>query len=202
MTKVIAYIGVIGSGKNFYAKKMAEEYKTPAFVNFSDAIREYTWTILGWKPNSEEEYELFKQSDIILDTKNCPGAMKENMDKVRFKGREFLQRLGTDVMKDRNKDIWAEVWFERAGKIAAEGKHDIIICTDCRHEVEVSAVLDMQEYYGCNVQFIFCDYKSNKYELDDHDSERFARSLIGRFVDLEDITDEMRKYRNNLWRRP
>lgn len=198
--KIIAYIGVIGSGKNFYAKKEVEKYNNPIFINFSDAIREYTWKILGWSPKDEEEYELFKKSDIILDVTNCPSDKKESMSKIRFKGREFLQRLGTDVMKERNKYIWADIWSERARDVVINRKNDAIICSDCRHEIEVSAVLSMEDL-GCDVKFIFCDYKSNKYELDAHDSERFARSLIGKFEDLQDITEYMKQYKYDAWRK-
>ena len=61
--KVKVYIGCIGSGKDFMAKK-----ETDIQLAFADALREDVWDILGWRPKTQEEYESLKSK-----SGNCLG---------------------------------------------------------------------------------------------------------------------------------
>ena len=91
--KIKVYIGVIGSGKDFMAKK-----ETDVQLSFADALREEVWEMLGWKPKTPEEYEEFKSQKWKL-----PG------DRLYyFTGRDILQRYGTDIRRKEDPDYWAK----------------------------------------------------------------------------------------------
>ena len=58
-TNIWVYIGVIGSGKDYNAKKKQEE-TGGVLESFSEGVREFTFDFLGWKPSTPEMYEKFK----------------------------------------------------------------------------------------------------------------------------------------------
>jgi len=167
MKKIIAYIGVIGAGKSFsaknYKKKLESQGKKVEIMSFADAIREMLWKLLKWEPKSNKEYDQFKKSDIKFDN-------------VSLTGRELLQRFGTDIMRDMvDKDIWLKQFIKKVNNSEA----DYILCTDCRFENEVKLLMSH------NTEFIFCNYESWRYEITDHESEKFAKKCIDKFRDQE-----------------
>lgn len=181
--KITVFMGVCGSGKNFYADKFFKTCDKPTYISFSEPIRQMTWGILNWKPKDDKEYEKFKEEYKI-------SVRTEEDKELNFiTGRKILQLIGTDVLRNMYRDdIWAEIWGENAKKIINEGKHTDIVAYDCRYENEVRKILEISEYYNCDVQFIFCDYRSERYMILEHESEKMAVSLIGKFKDQDDIT--------------
>jgi hypothetical protein len=178
-----AYIGVIGSGKNFRGEqKFAESPNDSLFVNFSDGVRHYTWKALGWKPRTMEEYDKFKQMEIaLLGTDH------------KLKGREMLQHIGTDVMRDYDPDVWAKFWDRT---ITSELQNRLIsnfISCDLRYLNEVKTIFEFEKIAKINI--IFCDYHSERYEINDHESEKLANDLRTSefFVDGQDITEYLRR---------
>lgn len=178
-----AYIGVIGSGKNFRGEqKFAESPDDSLIVNFSDGVRYYTWKALGWKPRNMEEYNKFKQMDIeLLGTGH------------KIKGREMLQNIGTNVMRDYDQNVWAKLWDITVRHELQNGVICNFIACDLRYPNEVKAIFKFERIAKINI--IFCDYHSDRYEINDHESEQLANKLrvSGLFVDGQNITENLRK---------
>ena len=59
MKEIICNVGVVGSGKDFHAKRL-KNYLNYYHINFADAIRNATWELINWKPTDNIEYERFK----------------------------------------------------------------------------------------------------------------------------------------------
>jgi len=169
--KIIAYIGVIGSGKDYQANEMKKHLeskdRTVKTIKFADALREMIWLLIGWTPKTEEEYEKFKKSTFSFF-----GG--------EFSGREILIRLGTDIMRNYDKNVWVNKMMLKINS----STEDYILITDCRFTNEVNCLID------CGAKFIFCNYKSERYELKNHSSEAFAQKCIPFFKDCEIMENE------------
>lgn len=184
---VKAFVGVIGSGKDFQSQLLINEHGYKQ-IAFADPLREMTWKLLGWKPETPEEYERFKASKLIATvgikhTAIIHGKEVEfNNPDVLFKltGREFLQNLGT-TMREIDVNFWANLWqrdvqnhLDRGGKV---------VCSDCRYPNELMYVLS----FGSKAEVVFCNYKSNRYDpTNKHASEKMAQRLIS--TGLADLT--------------
>jgi hypothetical protein len=176
MAKIVCTIGVIGGGKDFTAKqfiKDAEAFnQNMIHLNFADELREMAWDILGWRPLTDNDYETFKQSSLITDEKHRCAT------NINFTGRQFLQRLGTDAIRKRDKNFWVKCWFDNALNAIDEGKR--IACSDARFVNEIDAVLKMTHYNPiAKSTFVFCDYKSDRYDCTNpHPSEALAQRVL------------------------
>jgi len=175
--KIYAFIGVIGSGKDFYAKKkmtgLEQEGLEVAHVNFADAIREMTWNIFQFRPENEEEYEKFKKSKIQVCMKNNP----------TITGRRFMQAFATDFFRDIDPLFWIKAWDRQVERCCS----DCVVVSDCRFENEAQWLLRHHD-----VRFIFCNYKSKRYEINDHVSEKFAQLFLEE-QDQTDITEKIKR---------
>lgn len=173
--KVNVYIGVIGSGKDFMAKK-----ETDVQLSFADALREEVWEMLGWKPKTPEEYEEFKSQKWKL-----PG------DRLHyFTGRDILQRYGTDIRRKEDPDYWAKklvnklILFNSIDMPLDPGKLPLNKCsigiTDCRFENEIVQLIKFSDKYLVPLTFVHTDYKSDRYDSEsDHESEKVAQQFVG-----------------------
>jgi len=168
MVKLICLLGVIGSGKTYRAEKLVKE-EGFIHINFADELREISWEILKWRPKNEQEYEDFKNGLIYISS----------MD-GRVNGRQFLQNLGMSIRK-RYPNFFTECW--RAKAIHILETDTSVVCSDLRFINELEYVLDIQcsniNYCSLNKEFIFCDYRSNRYKANDnHESERLAQGIL------------------------
>jgi len=186
MNKLICYVGVMGSGKDFNAKKYIEENPKTKHINFADELREMAWDILGWRPNKNEEYDAFKRTDF----KDC-GELRSDLS---FTGREFLQRLGTEALRKRDPNFWVKCWVKKVQEALNDG-YDVV-CSDCRFDNELRFAIGIN--YSANLStpaspyFVFCNYISDRYDsINTHESEKFAQTLLkDGFNDGEEITIE------------
>lgn len=185
--KIILLTGVRGSGKDHFAQELKSHYESLGYfcpiIGFSDGVRDYCWKALGWVPEDDFEYEKFKGSKISL---NVSG--KEHS----FTGREFLTRIGDDVMKDYDPLVWCNVWGRKFDEVIFyHNVKTVCIVNDLRHREEYFEV----KRKGVDSIVYFCDYKSHRYEISDHPTERLANKLrlVG-FKDRQDITNEIIKY--------
>lgn len=186
--KISVFLGVIGSGKNYYSKICYDNSRAPIYISFSEPIRNFVWGVLGWQPRSDEEYASFKDKFSV--------EVRTEDDKVLHStsGRKILQNLGTDVLRNMYRDdIWAEIWGMTAKKVIESGLHSDIIAYDCRYVNEVEKIFEVAEQYNCDVEFRFCDFRSERYVILEHESEKLAVSLLGKFKDQEDITEYMKE---------
>jgi len=188
MLNVWVYLGVNGSGKDFQAKLKSEELKVLPF-DFSDGVREYTFAFLGWTPPNKDDYEAWKSGQ---STMFMPEGLSAYSIKMR-KGREFLDNVGKK-MRDFDPDFWAKHTVSKATEYYQQGVENIIF-SSCRYINEAKAILDFVYSAGgddANVNFIFCDYQSTKY--DDTYREYQELALILRDMgagDLEKVNEKI-----------
>lgn len=170
--EIRAFIGVIGSGKDYQCSILEGQGFTK--VGFSDGVRGLTWKFLNWEPSNDFEYELFKSKEYdFLGEK--------------LLGREILQKVGT-VMRDFNKDLWATYLYNRLTDLSEKGVVNICV-SDCRYVNEVEALIKFSRENKFELRINFCNFKSPRYELNDHESESMARSILDMgYQHLDDIT--------------
>lgn len=175
MVNIYAFIGVIGSGKNYRAEKLQGELLDSIMINFSDGVRDSSWSLLNWKPKNVKEYEVFKSTFFINEYLG-----------VSISGRMILQRIGTDIMRAYDPDVWANIWYR---KVLRQSEASNIIVSDLRYINEARRIMDISSMGG-NVKIIFTNYKSNRYEISAHESEALAIELLNEgFNDGDDVTE-------------
>lgn len=178
MPKLVCMIGVIGAGKDYRAKQLVKQGY--AQINFADTLRELAWEILGFVP---EDYERFKKQEFIIYS-------EKRSERVTFThirdGRSMLQNLGT-AMRKREPEFFSYGWFDKVFDLLSDYKN--VVCSDLRHINELKTALDVdQEVFGvgkdeiqflADVEFVFCDYRSDRYEPDNaHESEHLAQRIL------------------------
>jgi len=160
--KVTAFMGVIGSGKDYEAQKLIAQ--GAKHIGFADGVREDVWTIIGWKPKDSDEYEYFKSA---MFTDKSGG--------ITFTGRDLLLNYGTPVRRVEDFDVWCKRLVRRLDFFFQAGVEQVVI-TDCRFENEVKF---LKEYKSAEVKFAFCDYHSFRYNPNfQHESEEISQELI------------------------
>ena len=195
MPEIVAYIGVIGSGKDFSANKLVTE-KGYVRLYFKDALLDMASDLAGYDVRAD--YDFFKEHivgvrrsenpfKLSFARSDCVDMQNEHPDLMT--GRRLLQRLGTEVMRKRDPDYWAEAFTASARKILKSDKS--IVCADCRFKNEVDAIRGIVGYKFFTARFIFCDYKSGRYDpASKHASEKMAQTLLALGLkDQEPIED-------------
>ena len=173
-TKVYVFLGVMGSGKTYYADKVAK-LKGAARIDFKTTLVDMTYELLGLPENFD--YERFKASSFKLE------GVSE------FTGREFLQRFGTDIMRNKvDQDFWCNALVSKIKNLPAGRIGDIyetlpVAIADCRFLNEVLALKNA----GFDTEFYLTSYKSDRYnDKSSHQSEKLAQALIKKYVDIRD----------------
>jgi hypothetical protein len=189
MPQVIAFIGVIGSGKDYQANLLVE--KGFVRIDFKDALIDMASDLAGY--DVRHDYDWFKEHIVgvkrsinplmtahyISDDKRVQTNHPEVMT-----GRRLLQRLGTEVMRKRDPDYWAKAWFKAAVKVIKDGGN--VTCADCRFPNEVQAIRRLSDEW-CRIndqnkrisKLIFCDYRSGRYDdKSTHESEKMAQAIL------------------------
>jgi len=170
---VKVFIGVIGSGKDYQCSLLEKDGYIR--VGFSDGVRNLTWKFLNWEPKNSNDYENFKKNYF-------------NIFGERLLGRQILQRIGT-IMREEDEDFWARKWYNTVTSLSFNGVNKICI-SDCRYLNEVDYIRKFCRERGFELKIYFCNYKSDRYELNDHESENLARTLLNKgFNDLDEITN-------------
>jgi hypothetical protein len=183
--KIVAFIGVIGSGKDHNTKLEHQNNPGSKILGFSDGVREFTWNILGWRPKDEYEYSYFKDNPVLnLST-------REWLAVHILKGRKILENV-SDQMRRYDAEFWGKYWLERA-KVELVNTHMLIV-PDCRHEEEAMKILNLASHLGLMYEFRFCDYKSERYEIREHSSEQLAQKFLNMGCqDGQIINEQVRK---------
>lgn len=181
MKTITAFIGVIGSGKDYRAESMIRE-RGCVRIDFKDALIEMCSDLLGY--DIRPKYDAFKNHLLGLPLQE-PNPLLQQVawqESVQMQerypglmtGRKLLQRLGTDVMRKRDPEYWVNAWKDSACELLDQGKD--IVCADCRFENEILGIIRMTGYTS---NFIFCDYRSGRYDAcSSHASERMAQKFL------------------------
>lgn len=185
--KIVAFAGFQGSGKDFQCNQLVKQgnYKRMAFA---DALRDIAFSSLGIdKEIGSKYYEELKAKDcievMVYDNEH------NLQQQVHMNFRKFLEYLGTEGIRNYDKDFWARALVNRIDKIP----EDINICvSDLRFHNEYKYLKDYADTHDCEFNFIFCDYHSDRYEGNNcHASARLAAFLkeVG-YSDGDIIRDE------------
>ena len=170
-----AYIGCIGSGKDYRCKNECTHK-----VSFADGVREDVWKILGWKPKTSEEYENFKQSLY------CPVNFSNHRTSAEFPteitGRTILQNYAELQKVLHSPNYWIYRTLDALENLHKHRTEDMTVgITDCRFSNEISALIQFANDLDCDLEFVHCDYESNKYDkTSNHKSEMLAQKFAGR----------------------
>lgn len=193
--KVIGLIGVNGSGKDFKAKELESEFEDSKIFDFSDGVRDYTFHFLGGRPIGDLAYDEFKKGDNNI-------FLGKNRNRV-VKGRQFLDNVGKK-MRDYDENFWVNYTVNDALDYFYDGQKTNFIFGSCRYFNEITGVIKfynkvLEESNGLfDLEFIFCDYKSEKYD----DSPKEYQKLALYFRDelncshYENVTEKVLEYIN------
>ena len=165
MKKIVAFCGVIGSGKDHNANN----YVSNGYIhiNFAEPLKQIIFQTLKIKINNHNVYELFKDNYWNPVTKIFPS----------FNGRQFLQ-LGNVARQILGENVWVDAW-EKSIKNESE-----IVVSDCRYLNEAKKIVSL------GGEIYFCNYKSIKYNSKTNfESEKMAQDLIKQgFNDGDNLT--------------
>jgi hypothetical protein len=167
--EIRAYIGVIGSGKDYTAEK-----ECTVKVGFADKLREDIWRLLNWYPVNAFDYDDFKQSEVSI-----------------YGGEEGRQIMCNyaDIIKEENPNYFTEHLLKKLKVRLLDPTcwDDIIGITDCRFPEEVKALLQFEKDNFIKVTFVHCDFPSSRYDpAGEHNSEKMAQQFAGlKFTESE-----------------
>lgn len=169
--KINVYIGVMGSGKDYAARRDCNTQ-----LAFADQLREDVWTMLNWWPKTDDEYDLFKKKHFGL-----PGGSM-------FTGRDLLQRYGTEVRRKEKDSHWVDSLLLQLERRTDLG--ETVGITDCRFPNEVRGLIqfvkqqnkelsDIGQPNFYELNFVHCDYHSDRYDAKQkHVSEKMAQEVL------------------------
>jgi len=197
--QIAVFMGVIGSGKDYQAKKLVNENKDWVQIDFKDALIDMCEDLVGFPIRAR--YEEFKEYIIGFQHPNVSlaGTLQRDTLMVFNKqcvkdypqamtGRRLLQRLGTDVMRKRDPDYWAAAWGQSVVAAIQAGKS--VACGDCRFLNEMQIVEEIGEQLELPYAITFCDYHSKRYDATaEHESERLAQHILAAgWKDLQEVS--------------
>lgn len=173
--EIIALIGPIGSGKDYRALKLESEGYTK--ISFADYLRQTCWNTLWWKPENDLEYREFKKNPI---------------GPAQISGREFMFSIEGLLKKAYGNNVFIEKTISHM----IYHFHDKFVISDLRFIEEYNKLKEVFE----NIKIVFCNYKSDEYELRDVPSEKLAKRFaeIG-YADGSELTQ---KDFDNMWAEP
>jgi hypothetical protein len=206
--KVIGLVGVIGSGKSYTLKRLKEEASNTSrlFIegDFSEGIRQFIMNIYVGNdvPINGGAYAKWKAhpNEITLPVFRDDAG---NLSCGTITGRKLLQRVGEYMKVMTGNDVWAK-WtktdvmraYNKACLIYPTAKIEEMTITfgSVRFLCEAQVVFDVATLTDKEPVIIFCNHKSDSYELNDHVSEAFARHFVDLgYKDGQDITAEVRR---------
>lgn len=179
--KIYAFIGVIGSGKDYRMSKL----QNVTVVNFKDPLVSVCNIVAG----VNQEYEDFKYNVLgITSREDTDKLLKEHPGLIT--GRVFMQRFATEGLRSLFPNIWVELFLKRISE--TEGN---IACGDLRFPNELMAIIQLCDRYEIIVTF--CDYNSFRYDNKlSHESEYmaqqfkifFPKSKDGDIISIRDLS--------------
>ncbi|EKE02856.1 MAG: hypothetical protein ACD_20C00323G0006 [uncultured bacterium] len=180
MSKLVCFIGVIGSGKDYKADRLEEE----GFIKLkiADEIYQEAEKELGIDLDSYENKENFKIGKIIIGRDILDSAIYEDTPisptdiyNIRT-GREYLNCKGT-FRRQRDKNYWLDQWWKKAVPLLDSEKN--LTCSDLRYLNELKSIYECKKNTSHTVKIIFCNYKSYKYNPNFPDpSEKLAQKIL------------------------
>jgi len=206
--KVYGLVGVIGSGKSYRAEMLcadaATENRRMIMGDFSEGIRQTLMNIFAGQNIQIDvngaDYDEWKKMDFDIPLPiHVPFTRERDLAYATVSGRELLCNAGEYLKKLAGQDVWAR-WtlsavMQRFYQLAQYPALDAdLVFGSVRFDCEAKAVLQAAQTTGKDVEFIFCNYKSERYALTDHESERYARYFLDKGCqDGDNITELVKK---------
>jgi hypothetical protein len=182
--EIISHIGVIGSGKDFHAMELINNYGYE-HINFADPIREILWILLKFKPKDIVEYDKLKAS--IFENSELG---------ISLTGRDLLLRIGNDVGREYfGKTFWTDFALKRIRNLIDIGKTKVAN-SDTRYFDECRCFINFCKENGFRYKFLFTNYNSPRYNKNlFSESEFLARIFLemNKFHHLDDVTSEVER---------
>ncbi len=193
--RITAFIGVMGSGKDYKANELLQSDPSYVRVDFKDALLDMCSDLVGWDVRTD--YDWFRAAPVGM--RPPKDAMEkllvlnrvEHLGAASHTGRDVMQRLGTEVMRKRDPDHWVDEWEKKAKAALKYGRN--VVVADCRFWNEITAITNM----STSNAFIFCDFYSERYNGENqHASEYLAQHFRQRYGDGEYVpmTQEILNY--------
>lgn len=195
--KIYGFVGVIGSGKSYAIDSFIQDCgisERPFIVgDFSEGIRMTLLNIFG-TPNSKMDVNSQAYSDWKKLEQRIFYPVDKNLVAFPINGRKFLQNTGEYLKQVVGEDVWARWTYNYVvEKLSNMNIDDVYLCEilfgSVRFDFEAKVIFDLAQSTGKDVTIYFCDYHSERYELSDHKSEKFAQYFLNLGCkDGEDIT--------------
>lgn len=193
---VTGIIGVIGSGKDTYKNSVIDNSEHCIVGDFSDGVREFVSSFIGFPISSlnEEEYRCWKDNHAVFV------IGRNNLPNSKLTGRRLLENVGKTLRRYDN-SFWANYCTSQIYKEAISlkdsgfsGKLDICFGS-VRYAEEARSIFDLTKDLGMSfevvpeLKMVFTNYKSPFYSIRDDESEFFAQAFVNiGCKHLEDIT--------------
>lgn len=191
---MIALVGVIGSGKDYALNELRNEHRVFEIFDFSDAVREITYKFLGFRPADDNEYTIFKGTSHILKFMTKFGVVETEVT-----GRKFLENIGI-TMRGIDSDFWVNLCSKAASNHIVANQPNVVLFSAVRYPNEAKAIFKLAKTHKYDVKFIMTDFKSDRYEIRDDDSEKFAQELLRRGASHMDcVNDKVKQLINEYY---
>lgn len=170
MRKLIAFIGVEGSGKGYSCQRLL---MTRGFIklSFANCLRDIAFKTIGMTfEEGMKNYEKLKQTSLI--------------NNLNF--RNILENLGSAVRK-YDEDFWARSILKDI-----EGTPRNVCIDDLRYPNEYRILKDYCSKNNIDFKVVFTDYHSERYKDNNpHESAALANYLKGLGYKDQDYVDEI-----------
>lgn len=168
---IVAHIGFSGSGKDYESDILSREQGFTR-IGFSDGVRNATFAYYNTYPKYGIEYDNWK--------KNIVHVSPEGIEQT---GRDLLIKIG-ESYRAENPLVWSNTWYNSCVK----GDYKNIVVNDCRFLHEAAAIIQYAINYNYKIKFIYCNYKSERYNQSNNDTDTFA-ALFKHEKHLNNITN-------------
>ncbi|AFU88022.1 putative dNMP kinase [Caulobacter phage CcrColossus] len=136
MSKIIAFTGLRGHGKDTAARALVRDYGYVQ-VNFADPLRKVCNLVYG----------------VTFDEMLDPVLKEKALDRWPYKSpRELLQQIGTDMFRAYIDDTWVQAWKNEVTAILEGRKVNGfggvreaagVVCSDCRFLNEAAMIASL-----------------------------------------------------------
>lgn len=198
--KIYGLVGVIGSGKTYRAEQLQVDAacaERPMIMgDFSEGIRQTLMNIFtGGNRGIQLDGSVYAHWKAMPQGIFVPTSGNGVLpDSYFVSGRQMLQRTGEFLKTLAGEDVWAR-WtsldvIRKWANLPVEQAHVCdIIFGSLRFDCEANALFQVAASTSKEVEIIFCNFKSDRYEINNHVSENFARYFLDKGCeDGEDIT--------------
>jgi len=178
-SNIVAYVGVIGSGKDYMANSLVEDGYTK--LAFADPVRQLVARQLDIDPEDMGLYNEIKTTNWVLERHTYTNLPPEEGPFAEIQGRRLYVALAEGAKQLFGEEAWVKVFMDNIIKLRARGFKNIVV-SDARfwYELELLDKLRAKIY--------FTNFISFRYQLNDlasaSNSELFATWLVeAKYVD-------------------